>query len=184
MNKKSPVRKGTKVQVTKVKAQRRPRIGFHAPIKGGLHNALIVARDTGCDTVQLFSRNPRAWLAKPTSIVWWLRVLTAVRRGGGPLVVHDCATRPWVRRLLGWRARRAGLPLHLILLDVPGDVARSGQWARGRVVRSGSMATHCQRWPELVARAAEDPGYVVPGALSAHVLTRAQANGLERISFS
>ena len=68
MNKKSPVRKGTKVQVTKVKAQRRPRIGFHAPIKGGLHNALIVARDTGCDTVQLFSRNPRGWLAKPLAV--------------------------------------------------------------------------------------------------------------------
>jgi len=44
---------------------RRPGIGFHAPIKGGLHEALIVARDTGCDTVQIFSRNPRGWLAKP-----------------------------------------------------------------------------------------------------------------------
>jgi deoxyribonuclease IV len=43
----------------------RPRIGFHAPIKGGLHNALIVARDTGCDTLQIFSRNPRGWAAKP-----------------------------------------------------------------------------------------------------------------------
>src|SRR5689334_2536380 len=44
---------------------RKPRIGFHAPIKGGVHNALIIARDTGCDTVQLFSRNPRGWMAKP-----------------------------------------------------------------------------------------------------------------------
>ena len=43
---------------------KRPRIGFHAPIKGGLHNALIVARETGCDTVQIFSRNPRGWAAK------------------------------------------------------------------------------------------------------------------------
>src|SRR5450432_3188168 len=42
-----------------------PRIGFHAPITGGAHNALIIARDTGCDTVQLFSRNPRGWEAKP-----------------------------------------------------------------------------------------------------------------------
>src|SRR6266403_2251588 len=47
---------------------RKPKIGFHAPIKGGVHNALIVARDTGCDTVQLFSRNPRGWLAKPLSL--------------------------------------------------------------------------------------------------------------------
>lgn len=45
--------------------KRVPRIGFHAPIKGGLHNALIVARDTGCETVQIFSRNPRGWAAKP-----------------------------------------------------------------------------------------------------------------------
>src|SRR5256886_4565060 len=44
-----------------------PRIGFHAPIKGGLHEALLVAKETGCDTVQLFSRNPRGWAAKPLS---------------------------------------------------------------------------------------------------------------------
>ena len=44
---------------------KRPRIGFHAPIKGGLHESLIVAKATGCETVQLFSRNPRGWMAKP-----------------------------------------------------------------------------------------------------------------------
>jgi deoxyribonuclease-4 len=44
---------------------KRPRIGFHAPIKGGLHDSLIIAKETGCDAVQLFSRNPRGWLAKP-----------------------------------------------------------------------------------------------------------------------
>ena len=42
-----------------------PRIGFHAPIAGGLHNALVIAKETGCDTVQIFSRNPRGWMAKP-----------------------------------------------------------------------------------------------------------------------
>jgi len=47
--------------------KRLPKIGFHAPIKGGLHEALVVARDTGCDTVQIFSRNPRGWTAKPLS---------------------------------------------------------------------------------------------------------------------
>src|SRR4026208_1218646 len=45
-----------------------PKIGFHAPIKGGVHNALIIAKDTGCDTVQLFSRNPRGWMAKPLTL--------------------------------------------------------------------------------------------------------------------
>src|SRR4029078_425458 len=42
-----------------------PRIGFHAPIKGGVHNALVVSKEVGCDTGQLFSRNPRGWTPKP-----------------------------------------------------------------------------------------------------------------------
>jgi predicted kinase len=133
--------------------------------------------------MRVLGRVPYGWWRPLLHLAYYVRVLTAMRRGGGPLVVHDCATRPWVRRLLGWRARRAGLPLHLILLDVPGDVARSGQWARGRVVRSGSMARHCQRWPDLVAKAAEDPAYVVPGAASAVVLGRAQSNRLTKIVF-
>ena len=41
-----------------------PRIGFHAPIKGGLHNALLRAKELDCQTVQIFSRNPRGWAAK------------------------------------------------------------------------------------------------------------------------
>lgn len=49
------------------KSKKLPRIGFHAPIKGGLHNALVIAQETGCTTVQLFSRNPRGWMAKPLS---------------------------------------------------------------------------------------------------------------------
>src|SRR6185369_14771699 len=60
--------KGSLDRQRQTKVRRTPRIGFHAPIKGGLHNALVVAKDTGCDTVQLFSRNPRGWMAKPLDI--------------------------------------------------------------------------------------------------------------------
>jgi hypothetical protein len=116
-------------------------------------------------------------------LVYYVTLLAAMRPGRGPLVIHDCATRPWARHLIGWRARHAGLPLHLILLDVPGDVARSGQWARGRVVRSTSMETHCRRWPHVVEKAASDPDSVVPGALSAVVLTRSDADRVEQITF-
>src|SRR4026208_967991 len=42
-----------------------PKIGFHAPIKDGLHESLLIAKETGCDAVQIFSRNPRGWMAKP-----------------------------------------------------------------------------------------------------------------------
>ena len=44
---------------------KRPRIGFHAPITGGLHLALLRAKELNCQTVQIFSRNPRGWQAKP-----------------------------------------------------------------------------------------------------------------------
>ncbi len=66
-----------------------PRVGFHAPIKGGLHEALIVAHDTGCDTVQIFSRNPRGWMAKPlTAADIALFRKTRRRTKIKPVVVH------------------------------------------------------------------------------------------------
>ncbi len=43
----------------------RPRIGFHAPVAGGLRNALLKAQALGAETVQIFSRNPRGWQARP-----------------------------------------------------------------------------------------------------------------------
>src|SRR5690349_16852728 len=46
------------------KAKELPRIGFHAPIAGGLQNALLKARSLDCNTVQIFSRNPRGWMAR------------------------------------------------------------------------------------------------------------------------
>jgi hypothetical protein len=124
---------------------------------------------------------PYPWWRPLLHLTYYFKALSAMRKG--PMVLHDCATRPWVRRLIGWRARRSGLQVHLVLLDVPGDVARSGQWARGRVVRSGSMETHCRRWPDLLAQAVADPSQVVPGAQSAVVLSRGQASRLERIAF-
>jgi len=66
-----------------------PRIGFHAPIKGGLHNALIIASETGCTAVQLFSRNPRGWLAKPLTVAD-ITLFKKVRRRTGlsPVIIH------------------------------------------------------------------------------------------------
>lgn len=69
--------------------KRIPRIGFHAPIKDGLHQALLIAKETGCDAVQIFSRNPRGWMAKPLtaediSLFRKTRRLTKIK----PVVVH------------------------------------------------------------------------------------------------
>jgi len=66
-----------------------PKIGFHAPIKDGLHQSLIIARETGCDAVQLFSRNPRGWKAKPLteeSIKLFRRTLKQTKLS--PVLIH------------------------------------------------------------------------------------------------
>jgi deoxyribonuclease-4 len=47
-----------------VDVRQRPRIGFHAPVAGGLQKALLKAKEHGCDAVQIFSRNPRGWKAR------------------------------------------------------------------------------------------------------------------------
>lgn len=64
-------------------------IGFHAPIAGGLQNALLKASERGCDTVQMFSRNPRGWMAKPL-LEEEVERFRAVRleTGLAPVVIH------------------------------------------------------------------------------------------------
>jgi deoxyribonuclease-4 len=67
----------------------RPRIGFHAGIAGGLQNALLKAQSLGADTVQIFSRNPRGWKARPleeeeVETFKRVRAETAV----SPVVIH------------------------------------------------------------------------------------------------
>lgn len=69
--------------------KRVPRIGFHAPIKGGLHNALLRAKELDCQTVQIFSRNPRGWAAKPltsTDIALFKRTRRQTKIS--PVIIH------------------------------------------------------------------------------------------------
>ncbi len=66
-----------------------PRIGFHAPIAGGLQNALLKAQRLGADTVQIFSRNPRGWKARPLEdeeVEQFRRV--RAETGVSPVVIH------------------------------------------------------------------------------------------------
>lgn len=41
-----------------------PRFGAHKSIAGGYYKALLAARENGCDTVQLFTKNNNQWRAK------------------------------------------------------------------------------------------------------------------------
>jgi len=69
--------------------KRRQRIGLHLPIAGGLQNALLKAQALSCDTVQIFSRNPRGWMARPLTDeeVERFRAVRA-ETGISPVVIH------------------------------------------------------------------------------------------------
>lgn len=44
---------------------RRPWLGSHLSIAGGMHHALEAAETLGCDCVQVFTKNQRQWKSKP-----------------------------------------------------------------------------------------------------------------------
>jgi len=65
------------------------RLGVHVSISGGIDKAVIRARDLGCSTMQIFSRNPRGWKVSPLSS----RAIASLREASGsreidPIVVH------------------------------------------------------------------------------------------------
>ncbi|MFN2483010.1 MAG: deoxyribonuclease IV [Pyrinomonadaceae bacterium] len=71
------------------KSPRLAKIGFHAPVAGGLQNALLKAHALRCDAVQIFSRNPRGWAARPLGeeeIETFKRV--RAETGIDPVVIH------------------------------------------------------------------------------------------------
>ncbi|MFF4949104.1 AAA family ATPase [Streptomyces chattanoogensis] len=102
-------------------------------------------------------------------------------RSGDSVVVHDCGTLAWVRRWLARSARRGGRGLHLVLLDVPSQVALSGQESRGRGVSGYAFARHRGAVGRLVGAAAS--GRLPRGVGSAVLLDRRAASALETFRF-
>ncbi|WP_435244881.1 AAA family ATPase [Streptomyces sioyaensis] len=92
----------------------------------------------------------RPW-ARWRHIRWLYREL----RGDGPLLVHDCGSRPWVRRWMARAAGRRGRPLHLVLLDVGRAEALSGQESRGRRAPRRAFARHHRGLERLLRRLSE-----------------------------
>lgn len=87
-----------------------------------------------------------AWLPYAVYRPWarlrhmqWIR---SEMRHEHPLLIHDCGSRPWMRRWLAHNARRAGRPLHMVVLDVGPQEALSGQRARRRLTSRRVFDTH------------------------------------------
>jgi len=65
------------------------RLGVHVSISGGMEKAVSRARELGCTTMQVFSRNPRAWKASPLSSQSIAAFREATERGEiDPIIVH------------------------------------------------------------------------------------------------
>ncbi|GAA1708622.1 ATP-binding protein [Streptomyces yatensis] len=88
----------------------------------------------------------------------WLR--RRIRRMS-PLLVHDCGSRPWLRRWLARHSRREQRELHVVLLDVGVDEALTGQKARGRWAPPCVFARH-QRGLDRLLRAVSGPDTAYP----------------------
>ena len=66
-------------------------LGVHTGIGGGLHRSIEEAQKKGCRTWQIFSRNPRGWMARPLSAadIGLFRETRAMSELG-PCVIHAC----------------------------------------------------------------------------------------------
>ncbi|MBZ4322607.1 AAA family ATPase [Streptomyces huiliensis] len=123
----------------------------------------------------------------------WARLVHARRlwsavRAGGPLLVHDCGSRAWLRRLLAREAGRRGRELHLVLLDVGAADALAGQEARGRWARPRVFDRHrrgLRRLLDALAApgAGEPGGGPVPEAASVVLLDRTTREHVAAVEF-
>ncbi|WP_331767013.1 AAA family ATPase [Embleya sp. NBC_00896] len=117
-----------------------------------------------------------AWLPYAVYRPWvrlqHVRRLRAHVRGGGPVLVHDCGSRPWMRRWLARSAGRRHRELHLVLLAVDAVEALAGQEKRGRWVPGRVFARHRRGLAQLLLALSVQGGAVVPEAASVLLLDR------------
>ncbi|WP_067544268.1 AAA family ATPase [Nocardia crassostreae] len=116
-------------------------------------------------------------------VTHYARIRRALREAAGPVVIHDCGTRQWVRRLVSAWAANTGRTLHLIMIDAPAEAALAGQVSRGREVGRLSFQWHVARWQRLVdlATAGVMPR---PTPDSVVILNRTNVVELQGISFA
>lgn len=125
--------------------------------------------------VEYQARMP-AWLPyvvyRPWVRLQHLRRLRAHVRSGNPMLVHDCGSRPWMRRWLARSAGRQRRELHLVFLVLNAGEALDGQQARGRRVPKRVFARHRRGLAQLLLALSVQGGAVVPEAASVVLLDR------------
>lgn len=145
--------------------EERPHLLLLGGVPGAGKSTLI--RDVAArrrDVRTLDSETPGRWLAsrlpevpyrlyRPLVHLWHaITTLVLVLLGPTPnrptLLVHDPATRPGRRELLGRIAHARGWRTSLVMIDVPRVAAINGQCERGRMVRTDAFERHWHRWTD------------------------------------
>nr|WP_237535560.1 ATP-binding protein [Streptomyces sp. SID3343] len=119
----------------------------------------------------------------------WVRLqhflrLRAGVRGGGPLLVHDCGSRAWMRRWLARSAGRQRRELHVVLLAVDAGDALAGQETRGRWVPGRVFARHRQGLAQLLSALSAQGAAAVPEAASVVLLDRTVREHVAALEFA
>ncbi|WP_406237068.1 hypothetical protein [Nocardia sp. NBC_01009] len=116
-------------------------------------------------------------------IAHFVRIRNALRDNAGPVVIHDCATFGWTRRLLTRWATGYHREVHVILLDVHATAARAGQFARGRRINGPAFTLHCHRWRRLIRElgAGRVPQ---PAPASTVIIDRTNVDRISRVGFA
>ena len=90
MTSKSATKKRPSVRSSPPRANRGRPFGAHQSISGGLPKAVERATETGCDCMQIFTRNINQWAVKPIDADVAAAFREAVNQAGLKLVVaHD-----------------------------------------------------------------------------------------------
>jgi predicted kinase len=143
---------------------------------------VIDSQHTRARVARALPGGPYALYRPLVRLAHYLRLRAAIR-AGGPLVVHDCGTLPWVRRALARATARQGRRLHLLLLDATPAPAADGPRRRGRRVSRYAFARH-RRSAATLRALVTTAGPLPPGVASAVLLPRTAAPHLTTIEFT
>ncbi|MEU6864420.1 AAA family ATPase [Streptomyces sp. NPDC046876] len=134
-----------------------------------------------------FEARMPAWvpyaLYRPWARLRHMYGLRAELRRGGPLLIHDCGSRSWMRRWLARTARGAGRPLHMVVLDVGPQEALSGQRARRRLASRRVFALHQRGLARFLRQVDRGGPAGVPGISSVVVFDRGQRDRITEVRF-
>jgi deoxyribonuclease-4 len=87
------------------------RFGAHVSAAGGLKNAALPARSLGCEVIQIFSRSPQSWQAKPLTPEDCLLFKEAISEAGVQAVYLHA---PYLINLASSNPRTRGGSIHLL----------------------------------------------------------------------